>query len=514
MATDKGTTTALIPIMGRSLLFLFILSLFSVLVFAQGQGYIENIPDSLAKGKLNASISSRTIACNETPCSIEFNITASNPSNRAIRLYVAEKVDSDWRIVLDLGQLAINESAPIVFTLNFVYAGQTTYDGSYAIITDNLLKKEFMVSEDWAGYESKAKEYLAVGGFVVAPVIALVILFIIYLFSKMAERRRFLVHPGEFTMQNLFAFPTRGSFGERATLVLANPIFWAVALFFAFLLMGSLIVLTYKDADLVVVSQIAIISLVAAALVPILLMLLSWYSDIYEREPLRMVTGMFMWGIISAFLTFFISGTIMYLFGKSAEGVPILFVSVFGSLLISPVIEEIIKAIGLSVMAQHHEFDDMMDGLIYGFAIGLGFAMMENWFYFITRVNPLTVGLEAWISAILYRSFFNTIAHGCFTAFVGALVGMVKSKGKFKEYFMISIFPGVFVAIILHIIFNFTAYLDIIAIAQYRTVVILFNPILVVTAAAGVVLIYVLSLMEGRAMRNQEKKSLEYFSSH
>lgn len=492
----------------KGVLLVFLLLLLSV-PFAYAQSAIEEIPDNLIKGTLQAAVIPTSVVCSDTPCVVSYNVTATNPSGRAVRLFVAEKENSSWRIILELGNLSSGESASFDFVLNFIYTGQTDYVGQYAIVTDNLLKSEFSISENWGNYEDKAKEFLKVGGFVVAPIIALVIIIILYFAAKIAERRQYVPHPGEFTMQTLFAIPTRGTLSERVATFLANPIFWGVVLFLAFLLMASLITLTYQGIDMVVLVQIALISLVTAALIPLVLMLLSWFADYYDRDPLRFVVGMFIWGMLSAFLTFFISGAVVFLFSRTADTVPILFVSVFGSLLISPVVEEIIKAIGIAIIAQRHEFDDTLDGLLYGFAIGLGFAMMENWFYFIARVDPLTVGVEAWFSAILYRSFFNTIAHGCFTAFVGAIVGMAKSKRRFREYFIIAIFPAVFVAIILHIIFNFTAYLDIIAIAQYRTVVILFNPILVVTIVAGVLAVYVFALIENRNKYGRQPKALE-----
>jgi hypothetical protein len=53
-----------------------------------------------------------------------------------------------------------------------------------------------------------------------------------------------------------------------------------------------------------------------------------------------------------------------------------------------------------------------------------------------------------------------------------------------------------FIAIILHMIFNLSAFLDIVAIKTFRTVVLFFNPLLVITVGIGFVIIYYFGLRE------------------
>jgi RsiW-degrading membrane proteinase PrsW (M82 family) len=247
--------------------------------------------------------------------------------------------------------------------------------------------------------------------------------------------------------------------------------------------------------------QIIAISLVAAAVLPVILITLTWYADIVDREPFRFIFGMFMWGVLAAFIAFFANGAILFLFGKSAGALPLVLTSVIGSMIISPVVEEIIKAFGLSVISLHHEFDDALDGLLYGFAIGVGFAMMENWFYFIARVDPIMVGIDAWVSVILYRSLFNTIAHGCFTGLAGVLLGTLKSRDVFKQYYHIALLPGIFIAILLHIAFNFTAYLDIVSLSDFRTILVSFNPALVMAVAFAFVIVYSAAVWDSRTKK-------------
>ena len=56
-------------------------------------------------------------------------------------------------------------------------------------------------------------------------------------------------------------------------------------------------------------------------------------------------------------------------------------VTIIATAVLAPVIEEIIKSAGVVVMSAHHEMNDTLDGLLYGFVVGVGFSAVENWFY-------------------------------------------------------------------------------------------------------------------------------------
>ena len=165
----------------------------------------------------------------------------------------------------------------------------------------------------------------------------------------------------------------------------------------------------------------------------------------------------------------------------------------FVGILLSPIVEEIVKSMGVVLFSMHHQFDDMLDGLLYGFCVGCGFAFVENLFYFTTKYSVFEIGFELWIFLILYRSFFNTLAHGFLTGFLGAFLGFFKNR---IENYLLSYFPALFLVIILHMIFNFTAIYDAIAIETYRFTTFIFSPILVFVLGIGFILIYILGIKE------------------
>lgn len=116
-------------------------------------------------------------------------------------------------------------------------------------------------------------------------------------------------------------------------------------------------------------------------IVPVVLVV-RWL-DLYEREPRSLLIGAFLWGAIVAVM---FSGL-----GNDAWGVVIAklfgaeFASQWSAALTAPVIEEIYKYLGIVVLflIARAEFDDLIDGFVYGALIGLGFAVAEDIYYFI-----------------------------------------------------------------------------------------------------------------------------------
>ena len=103
--------------------------------------------------------------------------------------------------------------------------------------------------------------------------------------------------------------------------------------------------------------------------------------DLFEREPRSLLIAAFLWGGTTA--GFFASQIntnwdviLTGLFGKAFD-------QAWGGLT-APFIEEPLKALGVVViyLIARHEFDDPMDGLVYGALVGLGFAVSENMAYF------------------------------------------------------------------------------------------------------------------------------------
>jgi RsiW-degrading membrane proteinase PrsW (M82 family) len=119
-----------------------------------------------------------------------------------------------------------------------------------------------------------------------------------------------------------------------------------------------------------IVSSFLLLGIVAAV----------WWFDRYDREPLHLVAMEFLWGatvapLISVMVFTFFAG--LGGDGASQGNLSLIGVSAFG-----PLVEEVAKGIGLLlVVLLSSKFDNPTDGVVYGTAVGLGFAVTENVIY-------------------------------------------------------------------------------------------------------------------------------------
>ncbi len=173
--------------------------------------------------------------------------------------------------------------------------------------------------------------------------------------------------------------------------------------------------------------------LLALSLVgPAIYLFWMWRSDKFEREPIYFVFLILGWGTFAAFLSL-IGNSLFDMIGLGAAW------------LCAPIVEESMKAIGVYLMAKSPEFNDSMDGIVYGFASGMGFAWAENFFY-------IVLIYEGDIFWTLLRVFIFSVGHGIYTAYTGWWLGRAKAK---KGYITPGdLKPGLIMAMIAHGLYN------------------------------------------------------------
>lgn len=140
--------------------------------------------------------------------------------------------------------------------------------------------------------------------------------------------------------------------------------------------------------------------------------------DRYEREPWRIVFGALAWGALVATL---FSG-IFNVINAAVLG------QVFATVIGAPLVEESFKGIALLglLLMFRREFDNVLDGLIYGALIGMGFELMEDVLYLGSAyVEGGVAGFgEEWV----LRPVLTGSAHALFTGTTGAAIGWARSQ--------------------------------------------------------------------------------------
>lgn len=112
---------------------------------------------------------------------------------------------------------------------------------------------------------------------------------------------------------------------------------------------------------------------------------------------------------------------------------------------VAPVVEEVLKAVYMVYLIRTKKVGFMVDAALFGFAIGAGFALVENIVYL--RSMPYA-SLFVWV----IRGFGTAVMHGGTTA-IFAVITKNRSDVKSSEALHI-VLPGLFVAMVVHSFFN------------------------------------------------------------
>lgn len=198
------------------------------------------------------------------------------------------------------------------------------------------------------------------------------------------------------------------------------------------------------------VSVLELLFIAVVAFVPAILYAL-WIrsTEIYQREPLLAMLGVFIYGAtVSVGLAIFLESAAIDVFalfmGTGA-------LSLFLSLVIAPVVEELTKATG--VFAMRGRLDEVENGLVYGAAVGLGFAATENVLYF---TDALYSGGDIFLFTVVARTLTSTMLHASASAIVG--FGIARAGAQARWFGRPSSWlPYYFAAVLIHALFNLVA---------------------------------------------------------
>lgn len=124
------------------------------------------------------------------------------------------------------------------------------------------------------------------------------------------------------------------------------------------------------------------------------------------------------------------------------------FAATWGPALIGPTTEEVLKFLGLVVLAliASGQINSLVDGIVYGAGVGLGFQVVENMVHAVNAVATAGVGdrVEPVVGVLLVRGFLGgPWSHTLFTALAGAglAYAIVRrgNRGRLARYGMVGL---------------------------------------------------------------------------
>jgi RsiW-degrading membrane proteinase PrsW (M82 family) len=182
----------------------------------------------------------------------------------------------------------------------------------------------------------------------------------------------------------------------------------------------------------------------SVALVPVLLMvvLFAWL-DVFKLMAPRELIGPLIMGGIMAFVAWPISGQML-------DHLPMGYS--FYSRIVAPWIEEALKAVPIILLMMANRIGYKIDAIIFGFAIGAGFSVVENSFY-LARFPELST--PVW----MVRGLGTAVMHGSTTAVLAVVAHELgerglRSTGERKGFNALWFLPGYLVATLIHLTFN------------------------------------------------------------
>ena len=201
----------------------------------------------------------------------------------------------------------------------------------------------------------------------------------------------------------------------------------------------------------------ALLVILAATVIPTALYVLVFYwADRYEREPLWLLVVAFVWGALPAAAVSLIGETALETsFVRAPNAVAN---NLLQAIVVAPVVEEVAK--GLVLVAIYgllrQEFDGLLDGLTYGALVGFGFAMTENFLFF---TGAFQSGGYAQLSVIIVvRAVIFGLNHALYTSFIGLGLGLARQvQPQTRRQWTRIAWPllGFTLAILVHALHNF-----------------------------------------------------------
>ncbi|MDS0260842.1 PrsW family intramembrane metalloprotease [Haloarcula sp. S1CR25-12] len=181
-----------------------------------------------------------------------------------------------------------------------------------------------------------------------------------------------------------------------------------------------------------------------------------YYADVTTQEPLTLLVGTFMLGVLfagfAAILNTVFRGPVQFV-GSGFGLLPFLGQVAFFFLIVGPV-EESVKLLAVRLYAfRDDRFDAVIDGAVYGAMAGLGFATIENALYIVQNTDVVTGTFQAINegSGIAAVRALAGPGHVIYSAFAGYYLGLAKFNPEDAGPIVLK---GLLIATVIHASYN------------------------------------------------------------
>jgi RsiW-degrading membrane proteinase PrsW (M82 family) len=180
-------------------------------------------------------------------------------------------------------------------------------------------------------------------------------------------------------------------------------------------------------------------AILIASVVPLAFLYLIKWLNFFETHRVRLMLLALAWGAFALELSYQVSHPMGLVLGKT-----------FVATHTAPVVEEIFKSLVLLYLVRRADTTSFVDGAVYGFASGIGFAIAENMLY-LSRVD-----VDTGVVLGTVRAFISSMGHGSSSAMVGmAVAGFPLGR---VNHPLLRWVIGLAVAIAFHTTFNNLAF--------------------------------------------------------
>jgi protease PrsW len=190
------------------------------------------------------------------------------------------------------------------------------------------------------------------------------------------------------------------------------------------------------------IGVVLISGLIAFATAIFYLRIFLWL-DRFDPEPPRTLAFAFAWGAtIAVFFSGIVNDLSQSFIGDQLTGI-----------VSAPIIEEGCKGLGVVLIALlfRKDFDSVVDGIVYGGVVALGFATMENIDYY--GVSLARGGASSLIATFFIRGVLAPFSHVLFTSMTGIGCGIARETHSLRVK-LIATSAGVLGAMLLHALWN------------------------------------------------------------